>query len=164
MLIDAALFLSRNRVHRNHTFRAVQVHNLATGVIALLVVSFLVATMTFLAITEAGKRFHVDHIAKETIRPLPKINPIFRSRGSQRGQLLQLPSVQIRLLHLHIHDARIVPLQEEPVSLQRPQGQSQTRKRERIARKTTRSCPRCRRNFSMRKRRYGKTRKIDALC
>ena len=64
MLIDAALFLSRNRVHRNHTFRAVQVHNLATGVIALLVVSFLVATMTFLAITEAGKRFHVDHIAK----------------------------------------------------------------------------------------------------
>ena len=66
MLIDAALFLSRNRVHRNHTFRAVQVHNLATGVIALLVVSFLVATMTFLAITEAGKRFHVDHIAKYT--------------------------------------------------------------------------------------------------
>ena len=56
MLIDAVLFLSRNRIHRNHTFRAVQLHNFATGVIALLVVSFLVATMTFLAITEAGKR------------------------------------------------------------------------------------------------------------
>jgi len=53
MLVDAALFLSRNRVHRNHTFRAVQLHNLASGVIAILVVSFLVATMTFLAITEA---------------------------------------------------------------------------------------------------------------
>ena len=56
MLVDAALFLSRNRVHRNHTFRAVQVHNVATGAAALLVVAFLVATMTFLAITEAGKR------------------------------------------------------------------------------------------------------------
>ena len=56
MLIDAALFLSRNRVHRNHTFKAVQVHNFATGVTALLVVSFLISTMTFLAITEAGKR------------------------------------------------------------------------------------------------------------
>ena len=54
MLIDAALFLSRNRVHRNHTFRAVQVHNVATGAAAMLVVAFLVATMTFLAITEAG--------------------------------------------------------------------------------------------------------------
>ena len=56
MLIDAALFLSRNRVHRNHTFRAVQVHNVATGAAAMLVVAFLVANMTFLAITEAGKQ------------------------------------------------------------------------------------------------------------
>ena len=66
-LVDAALFLSRNRVHRNHTFRAVQVHNVATGAAALLVVAFLVATMTFLAITEAGKQ------TKPTI-PNPSLN------------------------------------------------------------------------------------------
>ena len=70
MLIDAALFLSRNRVHRNHTFRAVQVHNVATGAAALLVVAFLVATMTFLAITEAGKQADEIHYPKPiTLQP-----------------------------------------------------------------------------------------------
>lgn len=57
MFTDAMLFLLRNRIHRNHTYRTVQVHNVATAAGTLFEVLFLVATMTFLAITEAD---HAD--------------------------------------------------------------------------------------------------------
>ncbi len=52
MLIDAALFLVRNRVHRDLSYRAVQVHNVATAVATLLLLTFLVTTLVFFAKTD----------------------------------------------------------------------------------------------------------------
>jgi hypothetical protein len=54
MLVDCGLFLFRNRVHRNHSFTAVQAHNAATVCATLLLVAFLVSTMVLFANTEAG--------------------------------------------------------------------------------------------------------------